>query len=146
MTTDRSSKAYIARVQSQNVIASVENRVRGGIGFLIILPLAKILSVINAPPQIDTSANILPPTNLSASVVNNGNVTLTWVNNATGIIDTLVEINTGLNWDILTHDPLGAATSIQITFFQTGYFRVSSVTAGGISVPSEPILFQSTLA
>ncbi len=149
-STNNSSSAYIARIQAQNIIASVAGGTRGGLGFRGSLFLGQILSILNAPPLLDTSATILPPIDLSGSVVGNGDVTLTWTNRATGIIDTLIEKNVndgnGFVWEIITHPVLGTGNSFEFRFFNNGFFRVSSVTATGISVPSTPLYFESILS
>ena len=148
MTEDRSSSAYVARIRSQNIIASVANGIRGGIGFRGSLLLGQIVAILNAPPQVVTNVSILAPTDLSGSVSGNGDVVLTWTNRASGIIDTLVEKNLsdGNGWVTINHPTLGTGNSLSVQFFNNGFFRVSSVTATGTSVPSTSLYFESVMS
>jgi len=136
MNTDRSSKAYIATIQAQNIIASVANGTPGGTGFQGALTLGKIDSVINAPPEVD----IMPPTDLTYDVLDasNNEYALIWMNVATGITDTLVELYINGVWILLDHSPLGDALCIPLVLTEDTQVRVSSVTATGTSVASDP--------
>ena len=142
-STDNSSSAYIARIQAQNIIASVANGTRGGIGFRGSLLLAKIESILNAPPLLVVNPNILSPIDLSGSVSGNGDVELTWTNRASGIIDTQLEKDIGDGWEIITHPVLGSSNTIAFQFFDNAYFRVSSITSEGVSLPSTALYFES---
>ena len=145
MNTDRSSKAYIAQIQAQNIIASVANGTPGGPGFRGSLLLAQILSVLNAPPLVVVNPNILSPTDLSGCVSGNGNVELTWTNRASGIIDTQLEKDIGDGWEIIPHPVLGSSNTITFQFFDNAYFRVSSITSEGVSVPSTAFYLESVM-
>jgi hypothetical protein len=140
-STDSTSSGYISRMQARSIIASIANRTRPGPGVQSSIILGQIDSVLNAP-LVNT---ILPPTDFSGTVFARGNILLRWSNNATGIIDTRVEQNINDDgWEIFNHSALGTGNSITLTFLGTGYFRVSSVTATGISVPSISLYFVST--
>lgn len=131
MNTDRSSKAYIAQIQAQNITASIANGTPGGAGSQGALTLGKINSVINLtqPPA---------PTELMFAVVDgSGTYNICWVNNATEIIDTLIELNSGTGWITYEHGPLldpSAATLTDIS----GAVQVRVSTIGDGNIISEP--------
>jgi hypothetical protein len=131
---DKSSKAYIARIKGGNIISAILKGLKGGIGYQLSLLEAKIASVIETPPQ----SSIPAPSNLDGTINNNSMTILTWKNNATGIIDTLIEIFEigGTDFVPITHDVLGSAETFTYPFNNAGVVRVSSITANGISGPS----------
>ena len=134
MNTDRSSKAYIAQIHAQNIIASVANGTPGGSGFQGALALGKINSVIDEP-------SIPPPTDLSYSVLNSVGYgyrfRLTWTNMASDIIETLIETNIGSGWTEYIRAP--AVTAVITVMSVPVQLRLSSVTPSGTSVPLNPI-------
>ena len=130
---DTSSKAYIARIKGANTIAAIGRGTPGGLGYQLSLLEARILSVIRAPIQ----SSIPAPSNLDGSVTS-GMTTLTWENNATGVIDTRIEI-VELNestYRLVPHAPLGSAETISLLFTSGGIVRIFSITANGTSGPS----------
>ncbi len=130
---DTSSKAYIARIKGGNIVASILRKTAGGIGYQLSLLEARILSVIRAPIQ----SSIPAPSNLDGSLLR-GMTTLTWENNATGVIDTRIEIfEIGTSgYVVIDHAPIGSAETISLPFNSAGVVRVFSITANGTSGPS----------
>jgi hypothetical protein len=130
---DTSSKAYIARIKGANTIAAIARGTPGGLGYQLSLLEARILSVIRAPIQ----SSIPAPSNLDGSI-DRGMTTLTWENNATGVIDTRIEILeiNETTYRLVDHAPLGSAETISLPFNSAGVVRVFSITANGTSGPS----------
>lgn len=143
MNTDTSSKAYIARFQSENIIAAVSMKTKPGTDYQESLLLGRIISILEGP-ILPLEAPILPPTDLSGENLRPGinvDVVIRWTNNAVGLIATIVETNTGSGWTTLITLVGGQTlyTDIPATFI--GQIRVISVTAIGRSAPSNVITF-----
>jgi hypothetical protein len=147
-STDKSSSAYISLFQARNITASVANGTRGGSGSRGSLLLGQISSVLAAPPAIP------PPTDLSASTPQDGGsggrTLLTWTNNASNIVDTLIETEevnfSGVPSGVYvpySHSVLGSANSFITVFFGNFNIRVASITAAGTSARSNTIFVQN---
>jgi hypothetical protein len=142
MNTDRSSKAYIAQIQAQNIIASVANGTPGGVGYQGALTLGKINSVIDGPPEPEPEPEP-EPTSIVLTYeivdISNGYYMLVWTPVATSITDTLIEYTYDSQWETLEHSPLLDISCFDVTVPATIKFRVSSVTDEGTSEPSNVI-------
>jgi len=144
MNTDRTSKAYIAQIQAQNIIASIANGTPGGAGSQGALNLGKINSVLNLPQPPAPTELMFAAVDVSGTY---RRYNICWVNNATEVIDTLIELNSGTGWKTYEHGPLldpSAATLNDIS--GAVQVRVSTISPGNmLSEPSNIVLIIVTL-
>jgi hypothetical protein len=159
-STNTSSSGYIAQIQANNIVASVVGNTPAGRGYQQALTLGRIISVLEAPivepvPPVEPEPpvqGIPAPTNLTKLNLDFIMKRLSWTNNATGILDTLIEVeyinsetgNPSGAYIAFPHEVLGSASSFIADFGDYVSVRVSSITAAGTSPRSESILLEES--
>lgn len=152
---DRSTSAYISRIQASNILATVASGGRGskdgGFSAGLSTTLGKIDTVNNRPLITAPSGGIVYMNSRGW-----GSLTVTWKNNTT-VTDTLIKISTTpsgpwidatlaadstnfYGFGTTTLHPLGAAKTanvISLNPMTTYYFKLISVTAAGQSGSSD---------
>ena len=138
---NRTNNAYISTVRGKNIIAALASGTPGGPGVQQSVLLTQIISVLDGPQP-------LAPTNLTfTSAGSAGAYTLSWVNNETAILDTLIEINPGTGWRRYSQNPLRDASSTIITGLSGAtQVRVSTISTGNKSSnPSNTVFIITSL-